>query len=153
MANTFSKIYLHYVFTPKGREYIISEKYREELQKYITGIVQNRNQKMLAIYCMPDHTHILIGYKPSISIPYLIRDIKTASTIFMNDKKWFIGKFQWQEGYGCFSYSHSQLDDIIQYINIQPEHHKRRKFKEEYLDILHKFDVKYNDDYLFEWYD
>ena len=102
---------------------------------------------------MPDHTHILIGYKPSISIPYLIRDIKTASTIFMNDKKWFIGKFQWQEGYGCFSYSHSQLDDIIQYINIQPEHHKRRKFKEEYLDILHKFDVKYNDDYLFEWYD
>ena len=116
MANTYSQIYIHIVFSVKGRQNLILKSFREELHKYITGIVQNRDQKMLAVYCMPDHTHILIGLRPSISISDLVRDIKAGSSKFINDKKMVRGKFNWQEGFGVFSYSRSQVNNVIRYI-------------------------------------
>ena len=151
MPNTYSQIYIQIVFTVEGRHNLIPELYREELHKYITGIVKTRNQKMLAIYCMPDHIHILIGLQPSISISDLVRDIKTTSSKFINEKKFVQGKFNWQEGFGAFSYSRSQIDSVIKYILNQEKHHKTKSFKEEYLDFLKKFEVDYEDKYLFKW--
>jgi REP element-mobilizing transposase RayT len=151
MPNTYTQIYIQIVFTVKGRENLISKNNREELQKYITGIVEARNTKLISIYCMPDHMHILIGFKPTTLLSDLVRDVKAGSSKFINDKKWVLGKFNWQEGFGAFSYSHSQLDNVIGYINNQEEHHKKKTFKEEYLEFLEKFHVSYDDKYLFEW--
>jgi len=151
MPNTYSQIYVQIVFAVKGRENLISKSNREELHKYITGIVQKREQKMLSIFSMPDHTHLLIGLKPSIAISDLVRDIKAGSSNFINEKKWLQGKFNWQEGFGAFSYSRSQIDDVIKYILNQEEHHKKKTFREEYLDFLVKFEVEYDNKYLFEW--
>lgn len=151
MANTYSQIYVQIVFAVKGRENLISKNNREELHKYITGIVQKREQKMLSVFSMPDHTHLLIGLKPSIAISDLVRDIKSGSSNFINEKKWIKGKFNWQEGFGAFSYSRSQIDDVIKYILNQEEHHKKKTFREEYLDFLAKFEIEYNNKYLFEW--
>jgi putative transposase len=151
MANTYSQIYIHIVFVVKGRQNLIPKSKREELQRYITGIVQNRGQKMLAVFCMPDHSHILTGLKPSIALSDLVRDIKAGSSNFINDNKWVNGKFSWQEGFGAFSYSRSQIDTVIKYILRQEEHHRRRTFKEEYIELLKKFEVEYDEKYLFEW--
>ena len=151
MPNTYTQLYVQIVFTVKGRANLISSKNREELQRFITGIVSNRNQKMLAIFAMPDHVHILVGLKPNISISDLVRDIKAGSSKFINDSKWIKGKFNWQEGFGAFSYSKSHLDNVIKYILNQEEHHKKQSFKEEYLDFLRKFDIEYDSNYLFEW--
>jgi putative transposase len=151
MANTYTQIYLQLVFAPKGRENIIPVTHKEELHKYTTGIIQNRKHKLLAINSMPDHTHIFIGYNPSQPLPDLLRDIKANSSKFINEKKWMGGKFQWQTGYGAFSYSHSQIDDVIKYINSQEAHHKKASFKEEYLTLLQKFDIEYDPQYLFDW--
>jgi putative transposase len=150
MANTYTRIYLHLVFSPKGRENIIPIKHKEELQKYTTGIIQNRKHKLLAINFMPDHTHIFIGYKPSQPLPDLLRDIKADTSKFINDRKWVPGRFRWQEGYGAFSYGHSQISDVVRYINTQEMHHKKATFKEEYLKLLEKFDVEFDPEYLFE---
>jgi len=106
------------------------------LHKYITGIIHNREQKLLAIFAMPDHIHLLVGIKPNICVSDLVRDIKAGSSKFINDSQWIKGKFNWQEGYGAFSYSRSQIDDVINYIAKQEEHHKKKTFKEEYLDFL-----------------
>jgi len=152
MANTYSQMYDQIVFAVQGRENSIPQKNKEELHKYITGIIKNREQKLLAVNCMPDHTHILIGFKPNICISDLVRDIKTATSLFIKEKRWVKGKFYWQEGFGSFTYSHSQLTDLINYIRNQEEHHKRKSFKEEYLELLKKFDIEYNEQYLFEWY-
>jgi putative transposase len=151
MPNTYTQIYIQIVFVVKGRQNLISKKNREELHRYITGIVQNRNHKLLSIFCMPDHTHLLIGLKPSQSIADLARDIKAGSSGFINEKKWIMGKFSWQEGYGAFSYSKSQLDNVIKYIQNQEEHHAKKTFKEEYLEFLREFEIEYNETYLFEW--
>lgn len=151
MANTYSQIYIQIVFTVKGRENLIKKENREELHKFITGIVSNREQKLLAIFAMPDHVHILIGIKPNITISDLVRDIKAGSSKFINDSKWINGKFNWQEGYGAFSYSKSHLDNVIKYILNQEEHHKKQTFKEEYLGFLEKFQIEYDERYLFEW--
>jgi putative transposase len=153
MANTYTQIYIHIVFVVKGRQNLILEFFREELQKFITGILKRRGQKMLAIYCMPDHSHILIGLTPAISISYLVRDIKASSSKFINDKKLVNGKFNWQVGFGAFSYSRSQIDTVIKYILNQKEHHKKRSFKEEYIELLKKFEVEYDEKYLFTWLD
>jgi len=153
MANTYTKIYLHLVFSPMGRENINPSKHFEELQKFTTGIIQNNKHKLLAVKFMPDHVHIFIGYQPSQSLPDLLRDIKANTSRFINEKKWLTGKFQWQEGYGAFSYSHSQIDKVIQYINKQDTHHKMVSFKEEYFKILEKFDVEFVPEYLFQWND
>lgn len=151
MANTYTRIYIQLVFSPLGRENAIPVKHQEELQKYSTGVIQNRKHKLLAIKYMPDHVHILIGYQPSQPLPDLMRDIKANTSKFINDQKWVSGKFRWQDGYGAFSYSHSQIDNVIQYINTQEKHHKRSSFKDEYLKLLEKFDVEYDQEYLFEW--
>ena len=116
MPNTYSQIYIQIVFAVKGRQNLIPNQRREELQKFITGIVQKREQKLLSIFSMPDHTHLLIGLKPSISISDLVRDIKAGSSKFINDNHWVKGKFNWQEGFGAFSYSKSQIDNVIKYI-------------------------------------
>lgn len=153
MPNTYTQIYIQIVFAVKGRENLIPKNNREELHKYITGIIQNREQKMLSVFCMPDHTHILIGIKPSIAISDLVRDIKSGSTNFINEQKWIKTKFQWQEGFGAFSYSKSQIDKVIKYILNQEEHHTKITFKQEYIDFLEKFEIDYNEKYLFEWQD
>ena len=151
MANVYTQVYLQLAFSPMRHENVIPQKHKEELQKYTTGIIQNRKHKLLAITFMPDHIHILIGYNPSQALPDLVRDIKANSSKFINEKKWLPGRFQWQEGYGAFSYSRSQIDDVIHYINSQEEHHKRASFKEEYLKLLEKYKVDYDPDYLFDW--
>mgnify|MGYP001376879949 FL=1 len=151
MANTYSQIYIQIVFAVKGRENLIKKANREELHKFITGIVSNREQKLLAIFAMPDHVHILVGIKPNIALSDLVRDIKAGSSKFINDSKWVNGKFNWQEGYGGFSYSKSHLDNVIKYILNQEEHHKKQTFKEEYHSFLEKFEIEYDEKYLFEW--
>ena len=151
MANTYSQIYIQIVFVVKGRQNLISEQNRDELQKYITGIVQNRDQKLLAIYCMPNHTHVLIGLKPSISISDLARDIKAGSSGFINKQNWIKGKFNWQEGFGAFSYSKNAIENVITYINNQHQHHSKKTFKEEYFEYLKEFEIEYDEKYLFDW--
>ena len=126
MANTFSQLYVQVVFAVKNIEQLIHKNNREELQKYISGIIENRNAKLLAIYCMPNHTHILIGLKPSVLLSDLVRDIKAGSSKFINEKRWIKGKFNWQEGFGAFSYSHSQIGNVIRYINKQEAHHQKK---------------------------
>jgi putative transposase len=153
MANTFSQIYLQFVFAVKGRESLISKENKEELHKYITGLVRNRNSKLLAVHCMPDHTHLFVGFRPSISISDFIKEIKVESNEFINGKGWVKGKFAWQEGYGVFSYSHSQVDAVVKYIVNQEEHHKKKSFRDEYLDVLQEFNISYDEKYLFTFHE
>ena len=150
-VGTFSQIYIQVVFAVKGRNSLIKKEWEEELYKYITGIVQNKGQKMLAINGMSDHIYFLIGMKPSCCLSDLVREVKKSSNAFVKEKKFSKFKFEWQEGYGAFSYSHSALDNVIGYINNQKEHHKIKTFKEEYKDFLIKFQVDYKNEYLFEW--
>ncbi|SIS78949.1 REP element-mobilizing transposase RayT [Chryseobacterium piscicola] len=151
MANTYTQIYIQIVFAVKGRQNLISKENREELHKFITGIVSNRGQKLFAVFAMPDHVHILVSINPNISISDLVRDIKAGSSKFINDKKWMTEKFNWQEGYGAFSYSKSNVDLVVKYILNQEEHHKNKSFKNEYLEFLEKFEIEYDSKYLFEW--
>ena len=151
MANTYTQIYIQIVFAVKGRQNLIAKENREELHKFITGIVTNRGQKLFAVFAMPDHVHILVSIGPTILISDLVRDIKAGSSKFINDKKWINGKFNWQEGYGAFSYSKSSVDSVVKYILNQEEHHKKKKFKDEYLDLLEKFEIEYDQKYLFDW--
>ena len=151
MANTYSQIYIQIVFAVKGRTNLIKEENREELHKFITAIVSNRDQKLLSIFAMPDHVHILIGMKPNLSLSDLVRDIKAGSSKFINDNKWISTKFNWQEGFGAFSYSKSHLDNVVKYILNQKEHHKKQTFKDEYLSFLEKFEIEYDEKYLFDW--
>ncbi len=151
MPGTFSQIYIQSVFAVKGRQSLIQPSWEEQLYKYITGIVQNKEQKMLAINGMQDHIHFFIGMRPSCCLSDLVREIKKSSNEFINEKKFTASKFQWQEGYGAFSYSHSGLDRVIAYIKNQKEHHKKKTFKEEYTDFLVKFNIEYKPEYLFEW--
>lgn len=153
MPNTYSQIYIQIVFAVKGREHFIKETFREELQKYMTGIVTNKKQKLYAIYCMPDHTHLFVSVKPDISISDLTRDIKANSSSFMKEKKFASEIFSWQEGFAAFSYSKSQAPDVVNYVLNQPTHHQKKTFKEEYLDFLYKFGIEYDEKYLFEFYD
>lgn len=149
--STYSQIYIQIVFAVKNRQALIAHSWEEQLYKYITGIVQNKGQKMLSINGMPDHIHILIGMKPSCCLSDLVREIKKSSNSFVKEQEFTKYKFEWQEGFGAFSYSHSALDNIIGYINNQKEHHKKRSFKDEYIDFLEKFNIEFNNEYLFEW--
>jgi REP element-mobilizing transposase RayT len=151
MANTFSQIYIQYVFAVKGRENLLQKPWREEVFKYMAGIVKDKNQKPIIINGVSDHVHIFVGLKPSMSVADLIRDIKNNSSKFINMEKFVKGKFAWQEGYGAFSYAHSQVQNVYQYILRQEEHHRTKTFKEEYLDFLQKFEIDYDEKYLFEW--
>lgn len=151
MPGTFSQIYIQVVFAVKGRQSLIHNSWEDDLYKYITGIVQNKEQKMLAINGMPDHIHFLIGMKPSCCLSDLVREIKKASNEFIKTKNFCPQKFNWQEGFGAFSYSHSNLDPVITYIRNQKEHHKKISFKEEYVEFLNKFEIEHKPEYLFEW--
>ena len=151
MAGTFSQIYIQIVFAVEHRESLISPEWEEELYKYITGIIQNKGQKMIAINGMPNHIHIFIGMKPSCCLSELVREIKKSSNDFIKEKKFSKYKFNWQEGYGAFSYSHSAIDNVAKYVMNQKEHHKKQTFKEEYLDFLNKFQIEYKYEYLFKW--
>ncbi len=151
MAGTFTQIYIQIVFAVEHRDSLISPKWEEQLYKYITGIVQNKGQKMLAINGMPDHIHIFIGMKPGCCLSDLVREIKKSSNDFIKEKKFSTFKFNWQEGYGAFSYSHADIDHVVKYVMNQKEHHKKRSFKAEYLDFLNQFEIEYKEDYLFKW--
>ncbi len=153
MANTYSQIYIQIVFAVQGRQCFIKESFREELQKYIAGIVNNKKQKLYAIYCMPDHTHLLVSMKPDLAISDLVGTIKSNSSSFIKQKKWVNDQFSWQDGFGGFSYSKSQSQDVVNYILNQPEHHKKKTFRQEYLEFLKRFEIEYNEKYLFEFYD
>ncbi len=151
MANTYTQIYIQVVFAVSGREGLITRDFKEELYKYITGMVRNKKQKLIAINGMPDHLHMLIGMKPDVALSELVGKVKASSSNFINDHRWVRGRFSWQEGFGAFSYSHSQLSAVARYIENQEAHHAKRSFKQEYLGLLRKFDLAYEEKYLFKW--
>lgn len=150
MANTYSQLYIQIVFAVKGRQNLISKNNKDEIYKYITGIITNHKQKLIVINGMPDHIHILVGIKPDISLSNLVRDIKSNSSKFINEQKWINGKFEWQTGFGAFSYGHSQLANVIKYIENQEEHHKTKTFREEYITFLKLFNIDFKNEYLFD---
>jgi putative transposase len=150
MANTYTQLYIHIVFSVKGRRPFIQNAWKEELYKYICGIVNGKDQKVYAIGGVADHIHILVSLKPDISISELVRLIKSNSSKWVNEKELIKEKFQWQEGFGAFSYAQSQLDIIIQYINRQEQHHQKISFKNEYLSFLQKFNIEFNEKYCFD---
>ena|SRR5687767_12809806 len=151
MSNTFSKIYIQTVFAVKYRQALIASSWEDELQKYITGIVQKQGQKMIALNGTADHVHLLIGMKPNCDLSILMREVKRSSTQFVQEKKFTRHKFQWQGGFGAFSYEEESLDRVINYIHNQKEHHKKQTFKDEYCALLQKFKIEYEEKYLFEW--
>jgi putative transposase len=151
MANTFSQIYIQTVFAVSSRMSLIRPAFKKDLYKYIAGIVRNQGQKLIAINGMPDHVHILIGLRPAMALADLVQEIKADSTNLINKKKWVHGRFSWQEGYGAFSYGHSQLNTIIRYIQNQEKHHGRRSFQQEYLTLLRKFDIAFEEKYVFQF--
>lgn len=153
MSGTFSQIYIQTVFAVKGRENLIGNNWKTELHKYIAGIIKGKGQKPIIVNGMPDHIHVFIGLRPAMAISDLVRDIKNNSSNFINDHNFVKGRFCWQEGYGAFSYSHSQITKVYNYILNQETHHKKKTFKEEYLDFLKVFNIDYDNRYLFEWYD
>ncbi len=150
MANTYTQIYIHVVFAVEGRQNLIDPRHNDRLQKYITGIVSSHKHKLIAINNMPDHMHLLIGLLPDQSLSDLVRDIKANSSKFINELKWVAGRFSWQEGFGAFSYSRSQLNAVIHYIDNQQKHHAKKSFREEYLELLEKFAVPYDPRYVFK---
>ena len=151
MAGTFSQIYIQVVFAVKGRQNLIGKQWKEEINKYIAGIIKGKEQKPIIVNGMPDHIHAFIGLRPAMAISDLVREIKNNSTNFINEKKFIKNKFSWQEGYGSFSYSHSHIQNVYNYILNQEEHHKKKTFREEYIELLQKFEIEYNEKYLFEW--
>ena len=153
MGDTYTQLYIQLVFAVKGRNKFIQNTWEEELYKYITAVVQNDRHKMLSINGMPDHIHIFLGLNPAIAISDLVKDIKRASNNWINDRGLMKEKFQWQPGYGAFSYGKSQIDRVCKYIQNQKEHHTKQSFKVEYKSLLKLFEIAFKDEYLFEFYD
>lgn len=149
MSNTYTQIHIQFVFAVKFRKALIQPIWKDELFKYITGIIQKNNHKLLAINGMPDHIHILIGLRPTQSISDLMQLVKSNSSKWVNEKGFLSSKFEWQEGYGAFSYSKSHLKNVIRYIENQEQHHKKKTFLEEYVEFLEKFEVEYDSRYIF----
>jgi putative transposase len=150
MAGTYSQIYIQIVFAVKGRQNLIERSWKEELYKYISGIIGGKGQKSIIVNGVSDHVHIFIGLRPSESISNLVRDIKCCSTNFINERQFVKGKFAWQEGYGAFSYSLGHIKRVFNYIMNQEEHHKTVSFKKEYKALLEEFEIKHEEKYLFE---
>ena len=150
MANTYSRIYIQIVFAVEARQGLIQKQNKEELHQYITGIITERDQKLLAVHCMPDHTHVLVGLRPSMAVSDLARDVKTGSTNFINRKRWVLGRFSWQEGFGAFSYGHSQLTGIMNYIRNQERHHAKMTFREEYVQFLKRYEIAHEERFIFK---
>ena len=153
MANTYTQIYVHLVFAPKNRKALIAKGWKNDLEKYITGIVQNHKHKMLAIGTMPDHIHIFIGYNVNHLIPNLVEEIKTSTNAWIKQNKLSKFHFEWQKGYGAFSHSRSQLNTAVKYVLNQEMHHKKKSFKEEYLEILMKNDIEFKCEYVFDFFE
>ena len=151
MAGTFSQIYIQVVFAVQGRQNLLQREWRQGVFKYMAGIIKNKGQKPIIINGVEDHVHVFLGLKPAMALSDLVRDIKNNSSNFINEHSWIKGKFNWQNGYGAFSYSHSQMDAVYNYIQNQEEHHKQLSFKDEYLDFLKKFEIEHDAKYLFEW--
>lgn len=151
MANTYTQIYIQYVFAVKGRPNLLKKPWREEVFKYIAGIIKSKNQKPIIVNGVSDHVHVFVGLKASMRISDLIRDVKNNSSKFINDQNFLPNKFSWQEGYGAFSYAHSEIENVYQYIANQEVNHRKITFKEEYLDLLHKFEIVNDEKYLFDW--
>ncbi len=150
MANTYTQIYIHVVFAVEGRQNLIPPEHNDELQKFITGIVSGQRQKLITINNMPDHLHLLVGLRPDSSLSDLVRDVKAGSSKFIKEKRWVAGRFSWQEGFGAFSYSRSQLGTVIRYIENQQRHHAKKSFREEYVELLERFGVDYDAKYIFK---
>lgn len=151
MANTYTQIYIQLIFAVSGRECLIAPRFKEELYKYISGIVRNEGQKLISIGGMPDHLHALVGLQPKIALSDLVKAVKTGSSNFVDDKRLVRGRFSWQEGFGGFSYSRSQIPAVARYIENQEMHHAKRSFKHEYLALLRKFDIAFDERYVFKW--
>lgn len=151
MTNTFSQIYIHLVFSVRNKESSISDRWKNELYKYITAIVKNSGQNLIAINGTSNHVHILMRMRPTCCLSDLVRDIKKSTNSFIREQKFTRCNFYWQEGFGAFSCSSSSVDNVIRYIQNQEEHHKKRSFKEEYLDFLKKYEVEYDPKYLPDW--
>jgi REP element-mobilizing transposase RayT len=150
MANTYTQLYIHLVFAVQGRQHLVTERIRERLQQYLCGIAHEHRHKALAIYCMPDHLHLLIGLHPDQSIANLVQLLKSNSSRWVNENRLLPGRFEWQRGYGAFSYARSQLDTVIQYILNQPRHHQKLTFQEEYREFLKRFEIDYDPRYVFD---
>lgn len=149
MANTFTQIHIHAVFAVRDRKSLIHSSWKDELFKYMTGIVHHNGHKLLAINGMPDHVHLLLGLRPIQSLSDLIQILKRSSSLWINTRRLVPGKFSWQEGFGAFSYSHSQLKNVIHYIQNQELHHRKKNFSEEYKELLHAFDIPFDERYIF----
>jgi putative transposase len=150
VANTCTQIYIHVVFAVEGRQNLIRPEHNDELQKYITGIVSAQKQKLISINNMPDHLHLLVGLRPDSALSDLVRDVKANSSKFINESRWVAGRFSWQEGFGAFSCSRSQLGAVIRYIQNQQKRHAKKSFREEYVELLEKFAVNYDPRYIFK---
>ena len=153
MANTYTQLHIQLVFAVKYREALIQKEWKERLHQYITGILQQNEHKLLQINSMPDHIHIFIGMRPHQSISALMQNAKSESTKWINNQKLCASSFNWQEGYGAFSYGRSQIDQVCKYVLNQKQHHAVKSFKTEYIDLLTLFEISFNDKYLFEFYD
>ena len=153
MANTFTQIHIQLVFAVKHRQALIQKSWRDKLHAYITGIVQNHGHKMLQINSRPDHIHILIGYRPSQPLPKLVEEIKTSSNQFINENRLSSFQFAWQVGYAAFSYSRSQVTVVATYIEKQDEHHRKKTFREEYIEMLQKAEIEFEEQYLFDFWE
>ncbi len=151
MAGTFSQIYIQVVFSVRGRQNLLQKPWRNEVFKYMSGIIKEKNQKSIIVNGVTDHVHLFIGLRPSMSVSNLVRDIKNNSSNFINKNNFIKGKFSWQEGFGVFSYSRSHIHRVYQYILNQEEHHTKKTFKEEYTELLHEFEIEYDEKYLFQW--
>jgi len=151
MANTYSQILIHVVFTVKGRTNLIEKKWRNDIHRYISGIITSKGQKSIIVNGVADHVHCFIGLNPSMCLSELIRDVKNNSSKYINEKKIIKGKFQWQDGFGAFSYATSQVKNVYNYILNQEEHHKKSSFIEEYLDLLDNYEIEYHEKYLFNF--
>jgi REP element-mobilizing transposase RayT len=149
--NVYTQLLVQFVFATKYREHLLHRDYRSEVWKYISGIITEKGHKSMIVNGVTDHVHILVGLKPYMSISDLVREIKRSSSIFINEKKWIKKTFQWQEGYGAFSYCESHLKFVYKYIENQEEHHRAATFKDEYLTLLKNFNIEYKEEYLFNW--
>lgn len=150
MANTYTQIFYHVVFAVKGRQNLISHKWKDDLYKYISGIIEKQGQKLYVIGGMPDHVHVLLSCKPNMNLSNLVKEIKEHSSKFVNQKNYVTGKFCWQEGFGAFTVSNSGVKNVVNYIKNQEEHHHSKSFREEYISFLIENEVEYNEKYIFE---
>ena len=151
MAGSFTQIYIQCVFAVKGRENLLKKPWRDEVFKYMAGIIKSKQQKPIIVNGVENHVHVFIGLRPHMCLSDLVRDIKNNSSNYINQNKWVQGRFSWQEGYGAFSYAHSQVENVYKYILNQEEHHNKKTFRDEYFEFLKEFQIEYDEKYLFDW--